>query len=169
MVCNFVRLLLWISCNQNCSFRWRSINSQWYHSVWRHGSIDQNGLIQFLNWTSRIFRNREQSGPWIPHEGFAGWISTGKSEINFIFEPFGYNYGFDIEWRCVPESVPDIRESAIIETEIMILRGVKRGIAPNYIYYDFPQEVLNWNQTIEQPIRTIDNLFDLKLTDQVRF
>ena len=106
---------------------------------------------------------------WIRRQGFAGWISTGKNEINFVFEPFGYNYGFDIEWRCVPESVPDIRETAIIETEIMIIRGVKRGLAPNYIYYDFPQKVLNWNQTREKPIGTINNLFDPKLTDQVWF
>ena len=106
---------------------------------------------------------------WGSHQGFAGWISTGKNEIKFIFEPFGYNYGFDIEWRCVPESVPDIRETAIIETEIMILRGVKRGLAPNYIYYDFPQKVLNWNQTRQEPIRTINNLFDPKLTDQAWF
>ena len=104
-----------------------------------------------------------------PCEGFAGWISTGQSQINFIFEPFGYNYGFDIEWRCVLESVPDIRESAILESEIMILRGVKRGLAPNYIYYDFSQKVINWNQTRVEPIRTINNLMDPKLTDQAGF
>ena len=136
-------------------------------SSYMKARIHRPGRINPVNVRNSEFYDKRRL--WIPHRGFAGWISTGKNEINFVFEPFGYNYGFDIEWRCVPESVPDIRETAIIETEIMILRGVKRGLAPNYVYYDFPQKVLNWNQTIEKPIRTINNLFDPKLTDQVWF
>ena len=113
--------------------------------------------------------NLEFGPPWIPNQGYAGWTSTGQSQVNFVFESFGYNYGFDIEWRCVPESLPDIRESSILESEIMVLRGIKRGLNPNYIYYDFSQKVINWNQTREAPIKTLNNLMEPKLTDQVGF
>ena len=51
----------------------------------------------------------------------------------------------------------------------MVLRGIKRGLNPNYIYYDFSQKVINWNQTTELPIKTLNNLMEPKLTDQVGF
>ena len=69
------------------------------------------------------------------YEGFAGWISTGERIVNFIFEAFGYNYGFDIEWRCVQNSVPDIRETAILESEIMILRAIKDSFSCYFMFF----------------------------------